>query len=45
MYGSDWPVCTLAGTYGGTLGTARRLIGPPDHAQILETTAARVYGL
>ncbi|MEU0459075.1 MULTISPECIES: amidohydrolase family protein [unclassified Streptomyces] len=45
MYGSDWPVCTLAGTYGGILDAARRLTAPPDHAQIFETTAARVYGL
>ncbi|MGV9500030.1 amidohydrolase family protein [Streptomyces sp. NPDC003642] len=45
MYGSDWPVCTLAGTYGGMLDAARRLTGPRDHARILDTTAARVYGL
>ncbi|MDT0392826.1 amidohydrolase family protein [Streptomyces sp. DSM 41921] len=45
MYGSDWPVSTLAGTYGGILDATRRLTGPRDHAQILDTTAARVYGL
>ncbi|MEV5356376.1 amidohydrolase family protein [Streptomyces sp. NPDC052693] len=45
MYGSDWPVCTLAGTYGGVLDAARRLTAPPDHAQILDATAARVYDL
>ncbi|MFE6522073.1 amidohydrolase family protein [Streptomyces sp. NPDC057794] len=45
MYGSDWPVSTRAGTYGGILDAMRRLTGPRDRAQVFETTAARVYGL
>ncbi|CAL9284691.1 MULTISPECIES: amidohydrolase family protein [Streptomyces] len=45
MYGSDWPVSTLAATYGDMLDATRRLTDPHDHAQILETTATRVYGL
>ncbi|MET9390299.1 amidohydrolase family protein [Streptomyces sp. NPDC006624] len=45
MYGSDWPVCTLGTTYGGMLDATRRLTDPRDHARILDTTAARVYGL
>ncbi|QWB21681.1 MULTISPECIES: amidohydrolase [Streptomyces] len=45
MYGSDWPVCTLATSYGGTLDPVRRLTSEQDHEQILATTATRVYGL
>jgi L-fuconolactonase len=45
MYGSDWPVSTLAATYGDILDVTRRLIDPHDHAQILAATAARVYDL
>ncbi|MGR4852677.1 amidohydrolase family protein [Streptomyces sp. LARHCF252] len=45
MYGSDWPVSTLAATYGETLDITRRLIDPYDHKRILATTATRVYGL
>jgi L-fuconolactonase len=45
MYGSDWPVSTLAATYGEILDITRRLIDPHDHTQILATTATRVYGL
>ncbi|GAA2458238.1 amidohydrolase family protein [Streptomyces glaucus] len=45
MFGSDWPVCTLAATYGEVLDAARRLIGAPGHGQVLEATATRVYGL
>ncbi|WEO93957.1 amidohydrolase family protein [Streptomyces sp. FXJ1.172] len=45
MFGSDWPVCTAAGTYGEVLGAATRLIGPAERTRVLETTATRVYGL
>ncbi|MDK1342468.1 amidohydrolase family protein [Streptomyces sp. 378] len=45
MHGSDWPVSTLAVPYGDTPDLTRRLTDPRDHAQILETTASRVYGL
>ncbi|MGW5032937.1 amidohydrolase family protein [Streptomyces nigra] len=45
MYGSDWPVCTLAASYGQVLDATRALTGPADHTQIFERTAVRVYGL
>ncbi|GGW97669.1 amidohydrolase family protein [Streptomyces lomondensis] len=45
MYGSDWPVSTLATTYGDILDATRRLTDPDDHTQILQTTATRVYDL
>ncbi|MFG3186637.1 amidohydrolase family protein [Streptomyces nigra] len=45
MYGSDWPVCTLAASYGQVLDAARALTGPADRSQIFERTAVRVYGL
>ncbi|MFI5567292.1 amidohydrolase family protein [Streptomyces sp. NPDC051740] len=48
MFGSDWPVCTLAAAYGDVLATARELTGGLDatgRRQLFETTATRVYGL
>ncbi|MFJ4425282.1 amidohydrolase family protein [Streptomyces bobili] len=48
MFGSDWPVCTLAARYGQVLDTARQLTGhlsADESAQVFETTATRVYGL
>ncbi|WP_329222875.1 amidohydrolase family protein [Streptomyces sp. NBC_01485] len=45
MFGSDWPVCTLAASYGEVLDLARQLTDPGDHAQIFGTTAVRVYDL
>ncbi|WP_086562565.1 amidohydrolase family protein [Streptomyces africanus] len=45
MFGSDWPVCTLAAGYGDVLDTARRLTGPSEHARIFGATATRVYDL
>ncbi|MEU0243450.1 amidohydrolase family protein [Streptomyces sp. NPDC006235] len=45
MFGSDWPVCTLAASYGDVLDTARRLTGPFEHARIFGATATRVYDL
>ncbi|MEU5433390.1 amidohydrolase family protein [Streptomyces sp. NPDC020719] len=48
MYGSDWPVCLLASSYGQVLDTARELIGdlsPHERAQVLGGTADRVYRL
>ncbi|MGC0379168.1 amidohydrolase family protein [Streptomyces sp. SAI-229] len=48
MFGSDWPVCTLAAAYGDVLALARELTGGLDatgRRQLFETTATRVYGL
>jgi L-fuconolactonase len=45
MFGSDWPVCVLAGSYGEVLDAANQLVAPADRTAVFETTAARVYGL
>lgn len=45
MFGSDWPVCTLAATYGEVLGAAHQLTDAHDRTQIFEGTATRVYTL
>ncbi|WP_405901137.1 amidohydrolase family protein [Streptomyces sp. NBC_00727] len=48
MFGSDWPVCGLAATYGEVLDTTRTLIeglGEEERDAVLATTAERVYGL
>jgi L-fuconolactonase len=43
MFGSDWPVCRLAATYGEVLDAARELVG--TDTRVFETTALRVYDL
>ncbi len=48
MFGSDWPVCTLAGSYGQVIGALRDALGPIDastEAAIFGGTAARWYNL
>ena len=48
MFGSDWPVCLLAGTYAQVFGVIHDYIGAmPASAQdkILGANAARVFGL
>ncbi|MFE9450811.1 amidohydrolase family protein [Streptomyces sp. NPDC006739] len=48
MFGSDWPVCTLAATYGQVLSAAQELtgaLGEAERTAVLAGTAARVYGL
>ncbi|MEY9996324.1 L-fuconolactonase [Streptomyces sp. V4I8] len=45
MFGSDWPVCTLAASYRQVFDTAMELTGESDQQQIFETTAIRVYDL
>ncbi|MFE5812244.1 amidohydrolase family protein [Streptomyces sp. NPDC056479] len=45
MFGSDWPVSTLAATYGQVLSAARELTDSSDREQIFEVTATRVYDL
>ncbi|GAA1941287.1 amidohydrolase family protein [Kitasatospora viridis] len=48
MFGSDWPVCLLAASYGQVVSTAQDLTGrlaPHERAQVFAGTAARVYGL
>ncbi|SDM33759.1 L-fuconolactonase [Streptomyces sp. cf386] len=48
MFGSDWPVCTVAATYGQVVGTAEQLtaaLSDAEQTQLFEGTAARCYGL
>ncbi|WP_405719576.1 amidohydrolase family protein [Streptomyces sp. NBC_00046] len=48
MFGSDWPVCRLAATYGEVVVTARTLtdsLTGDERARVFATTAERVYGL
>jgi L-fuconolactonase len=48
MYGSDWPVCTLAAPYADVLATARELTSAltgPERTALFEGTATRVYAL
>ncbi|NBE52593.1 amidohydrolase family protein [Streptomyces boluensis] len=48
MFGSDWPVCTLAATYAQVLDTARELtrhLDEGERAQVFAGTASRVYRL
>ena len=48
MFGSDWPVCELAGTYSqvyDALNDALGPISPDERQQIFGGTAARFYGL
>ncbi|MFE7209535.1 amidohydrolase family protein [Streptomyces sp. NPDC001698] len=48
MYGSDWPVCTLAAGYAEVLAAARELtseLSAAERAAVFEGTATRVYGL
>jgi L-fuconolactonase len=48
MFGSDWPVCTLAGTWKEVLAAFTQAIGPQTidiREKLLGTTAAGFYGL
>jgi len=48
MFGSDWPVCLLAATYGQVHQAVEQLVGqlsPTETAAILGNTAARFYQL
>jgi L-fuconolactonase len=45
LFGSDWPVCLLAGSYEDTLGLVRSVVPPGDHDAVLGGTALRVYNL
>ncbi|HWG27121.1 amidohydrolase family protein [Actinospica sp.] len=48
MFGSDWPVCLLAGTYPEVFEAAKTLtdgLTPDDRAAVFGGTATRVYGL
>ena len=48
MFGSDWPVCTLAASYPDVLAAARDLtagLSPAEREAVFAGTAASVYGL
>jgi L-fuconolactonase len=45
MYGSDWPVCTLAASYDQVLSLAREAVPAGDRAAVFAATARRVYGI
>jgi L-fuconolactonase len=48
MFGSDWPVCTLAASYREVLDVARETVaglGESERAAVLAGTAVEVYGL
>ncbi|WP_105969733.1 amidohydrolase family protein [Streptomyces geranii] len=48
MFGSDWPVCTLAASYGQVLSLAAELtasLDPGEREEVFAGTATRVYGL
>jgi L-fuconolactonase len=48
MFGSDWPVCLLAGTYASVLALAEALVSGLSEAErtaVFAGTAARVYGI
>lgn len=48
MFGSDWPVCTLAGSYGAVVGALRAVLGEVDTAvekALFGANAVAFYGL
>ncbi len=48
MFGSDWPVCVLAGTYAEVFDAAQQLTGglsPAEREAVFGGTATRVYQL
>ncbi|WP_427924258.1 amidohydrolase family protein [Streptomyces sp. cg40] len=48
MFGTDWPVCTLAASYGEVAAATGELtdgLSAAERAEVFEGTATRVYGL
>ncbi|RYY10079.1 MAG: amidohydrolase, partial [Cytophagaceae bacterium] len=48
LYGSDWPVCNVAGGYGRALGVLQEYMQPfsaAEQAQFWGGNAVRFYGL
>lgn len=48
LFGSDWPVCTLAADYATVVGIAETLVHAFDRAEkdaVFRGNAIRVYGL
>jgi L-fuconolactonase len=48
MIGSDWPVCTLAGSYGAVVGIVREYVARLSESEreaVMGGTAVEFYGL
>ncbi|MFB9178140.1 amidohydrolase family protein [Dactylosporangium sucinum] len=45
MFGSDWPVCLLAASYGDVRIALEQVLPPPAWDEVFGGTAARTYGL
>jgi L-fuconolactonase len=48
LFGSDWPVCTLAGRYADVFALAEQAVAalsPAEQEAVLGCTASEVYGL
>ena len=45
MWGSDWPVLELAGSYAQWLACARGLVAPAESDAVFNGTARRIYRL
>jgi L-fuconolactonase len=45
MFGSDWPVCTLAASYEEVVAAAEALVGPSERAAVFGETCRRTYTL
>ena len=48
MFGSDWPVCTLAATYRQWVEALRQIIAtrpPAEQSKLLHDNAVKFYGL
>jgi L-fuconolactonase len=48
LFGSDWPVCLLAASYGEVVAAARATLadlGESDRAMVFGGTAEAVYGV
>jgi L-fuconolactonase len=43
LFGSDWPVCTLAGTRADVLRRTTALLPPTTHNDVFRGTAQRIY--
>lgn len=45
MFGSDWPICTAAGSYGGWLDTILSIVPPEFHDPVFVQNASAFYRL
>jgi L-fuconolactonase len=45
LFGSDWPVCTLAASYGDVVAATEALIPAECHAAVFGETCRRIYTL